>query len=108
MENSQLILIVLGMSVVTFLPRVIPVGFLAGRRMPEWLVTWLKYVPISILSAMLVLDLAWKDQKINLHPTNLMLPSAALAFLVAARTRSLFGTVAAGMGALALFRLISN
>jgi len=106
MEGSKIYLIILAMALVTALPRIIPVGFLAGRRMPEWLVTWLRYVPISVLSAMLILDLVWKDERVQLAPTNPMLPAAALGFLVAIRTRSLFATVSAGMGALALLRLV--
>jgi branched-subunit amino acid transport protein len=105
MENVYLI--VVAMAVVTFLPRVIPLGFFAGKKMPEWLVSWLKFVPISVLSAMLILDLAWKDDALALTPSNLLLPASALAFLVAIRTKNLFATVSAGMAALALLRLVA-
>jgi branched-subunit amino acid transport protein len=107
MDSGTIYLTLVAMAIVTILPRIIPVGFLAGRKMPEWLVTWLKFVPISVLSAMLILDLAWKDEKLALTPSNLMLPAAALGFLVAIRTRNLFATVSAGMAALALLRLVA-
>jgi branched-subunit amino acid transport protein len=106
MENGEVLLIVTAMAIVTAVPRVLPVGFLARRNLPEWLVTWLRYVPISVLSAMLVLDLFWRENGVEISPrANPMLPAAALGFLVAMRTRNLFATVSAGMGALALLRL---
>ena len=44
MDEIQIYLIIIAMSVVTILPRIIPVGFLAGKQMPEWLVSFvLKY-----------------------------------------------------------------
>ncbi len=104
--GAELYLIILAMAIVTYVPRLVPVGFLAGKKMPEWFVNWLRFVPISVLSAMLVLDLVWKDEHVSLGPSNLMIPASVVGFLVAVRTKNMFSTVLAGMGALAILRLV--
>ena len=82
MENNNVYLIIFAMAVVTILPRIFPVGFLAGKKMPEWFVAWLRHVPIAVLSAMLALDLLWREGGIEVSPrVNPMLPAAALGFL---------------------------
>ncbi|HUP58314.1 MAG TPA: AzlD domain-containing protein [Bdellovibrionota bacterium] len=108
MEFTQLLIIVFGMALVTAVPRIVPLGFLAGRPMPIWFEVWLKYVPISILSAMLIVDVVWRENELDLSPaTNLMMHATLIAFLIAWYTRSLFATVAGGVIVLALLRHFS-
>jgi branched-subunit amino acid transport protein len=73
---------------------VLPLVVLSRLRLPVWLVEWLGYVPIAVLSALLTLELY-------------AVPSAAIlpALLVAWLTRSLLATVAAGVAA---FWLLGN
>lgn len=80
--------LVLACALVTALPRVLPLVVLSRLRLPVWLVEWLGYVPIAVLSALLTLELY-------------AVPSAAIlpALLVAWLTRSLLATVAAGVAA---------
>jgi len=49
--------IVLGMGLVTFLPRFIPVYFLSGRTLPGWFIEWLDLIPAAVLSALLLPEL---------------------------------------------------
>ncbi len=49
--------IVLGMGLVTYLPRWFPLFFLARRNLPQWLIDWLDLIPAAILSALLVPEL---------------------------------------------------
>ena len=51
--NEYLVLI-LGMGLVTYLPRWFPLFFLAKRNLPKVLVDWLDLIPAAILSALLV------------------------------------------------------
>src|SRR3954469_23769401 len=103
MEFTDLLILIVCMMLVTAAPRVVPVALLSGRKMPAPLVAWLRFVPVAILSALLACEIAWRDDHVALGPaSSLMIPVAVLSFFVAARTRSLFGTVAFGMGALAM------
>ena len=45
--NIDLLLCILGMALVTLIPRVMPVTLLAGRELPPLLTRWLSFVPVS-------------------------------------------------------------
>jgi len=94
------------MALVTVLPRMLPVWLLAGRTLPPLVVTWLRYVPVAVLSALLVPDLLLREGRIDLSWSNLYFWVSLPTFLVAWKTRSLFATVITGMGVLALIRLL--
>jgi branched-subunit amino acid transport protein len=106
MDQTQIFLTILGMLLVTYLPRLLPVWFLATREMPEVLVTWLRYVPAAVLSALLLPALLVTGGKLNLAWNNLYLLAFIPTLLVAWKTRSLFGAVVVGMAFVALARLI--
>ena len=46
--NIDLALCILGMALVTLIPRVLPVTLLAGRNLPPLLTRWLSFVPVSV------------------------------------------------------------
>lgn len=86
-----------GMGLVTFLPRWIPIFFLARRKPPEILVEWLDLIPAAILSALLAPALFTNGTPRRFDFTNPELLVAVPTFLVAIKTKSLGGTVLAGM-----------
>lgn len=92
------------MAVVTVVPRILPVGFLAEKRFSRHLERWLRFIPIAILSAMLAIEILWREGQIDGHFSNPHVPASLVATIVAALTRSLFATVFAGMAVLALLR----
>jgi branched-subunit amino acid transport protein len=44
---------IVGMGIVTYVPRWLPLIFLSRRQLPQWLVDWLDFIPVAILSALL-------------------------------------------------------
>ena len=80
--------LVLACALVTAVPRVLPLVVLSRLRMPGWLVAWLGYVPIAVLSALLTLEL-------SAVPSPAILPALAVAWM----TRSLLAAVAVGVAA---------
>lgn len=104
--DSLVLGIILGMACVTYLPRVLPVWLLSSRDLPPVVTRWLSFVPASILSALLAPALLVRDGSIAFNAHNLELLAAIPTFLVAWRTKSFFGTVAAGMACVALARYI--
>jgi len=107
-DQRAIFLTIAGMAVVTFVPRVLPVLALSQRRLPEPVAAWLRYVPVAVLSAMLLPALVIADGDLDLTPGNLFLWAAIPTLLVAWRTRSLFGAVIAGMLIVALARLAAG
>ena len=97
MVSKEYLAVILGMGLVTFLPRWLPLVYLTKRSLPAWLVEWLDFIPAAILSAILlpalVTDSAtrsvvlWRPEFIVAIPT----------FLIAILTKSLGATVIVGM-----------
>ena len=54
-QQTTVLITLLGMGLVTYLPRLLPAWFLRGRELPPFLVAWLRYVPVAVLAALLVL-----------------------------------------------------
>ncbi len=86
---------IIGSALVTFLPRVLPLIVLSRMELPEWGIRWLNYVPISVMAALVGQELFVQDGKISLLNNELL--AAIPTVLVAMKTKSLLGTVVAGM-----------
>ncbi len=97
MSFQEYVLVVAGMGVVTYLPRLLPLFFLSQRQLPQWLVDWLELIPVAILAALLAPSLVVDaDSTLDLLRREFWV--AIPTFLFAVRTRSLGGTVIVGMG----------
>lgn len=106
MRDLTFFLMIGGMMLVTYLPRLLPAMLLQGRTIHQFLAAWLKYVPVAVLSALLLPSLLVMDGRFNLAWDNLYLWAALPAALVALKTRSMFATVLVGMAVVALVRLL--
>ena len=102
-DHSALALCVAGMAIVTALPRILPITFLAHRKLPPALMRWLSFVPVSVLAALLAPEVFLRNGELHLAADNFFLLST---LLVAWRTHSFFGAVTAGMVTVTLLRLL--
>lgn len=96
-DQCGALLTMVGMLVVTYLPRVLPVWFFSERPLPPLVIIWLRYVPVAVLSAMLLPSLVLVDGRINLAQGNLFLWAAIPTFFITWKTKSLFAAVLVGM-----------
>jgi branched-subunit amino acid transport protein len=87
--RPEFLALVLACAAVTAVPRVLPLLVLTRLRLPAWLLDWLSYVPVAILASLLSLE------TFSTGKAGLLAIGVALA--VAAATRSLLGTVLAGV-----------
>lgn len=111
MEQHTITLTILAMGAVTFLPRLLPLLFLARRQapgstMPPLIESWLQHVPVAVLAAMLLPSIVVPDGQVHLAADNLYLWAAVPTLLIAWKTRSLVGSVLAGVATVAVGRLI--
>ena len=95
MRESMLILI-LGMGLVTFLPRFIPMAFLSRWIFPEKLKVGLNYFPVAILSAIVFPTFFTDGNQVEIQFPYLL--AALPVFLFAWKVKSLWGSVLLGMG----------
>jgi branched-subunit amino acid transport protein len=94
------------MGVVTYIPRWLPLLLLSRRQLPQWMVDWLDFIPVAILSALLAPLLLVSGPAPHLDPLRAELFAALPTFAVAWGTRSLGLTVLAGMLSFWLIRLL--
>lgn len=97
MVSSEYLAVILGMGLVTFLPRWLPLIYLTRRSLPSWLVEWLDFIPAAILSAILLPALVIDDASRSVDPGRPEFLVAIPTFLFAIATKSLGGTVIVGM-----------
>ncbi len=95
------------MAAVTYLPRFLPLFFLARRRLAPLAEIWLSYVPVAVLASLLGPALLIAEGKLTIRITeNIYFWAALPSFIVALTTKNMFLTVLAGMGSAALLRLL--
>ena len=97
MVEKEYIILVLGLGLVTYLPRWLPLIVLAQRRLPDWLVEWLDLIPAAILSALLLPLLVTTGEPKHLALFQPALLVAIPTLLFALKTKSLSGTIILGM-----------
>ena len=104
MDQVKIFLIIVGMMVVTYGPRVLPITVLSSRSLSPWLVKWLQLIPAAVLAAMLLPSLILTDKEVNLQADNVYLWAALPTFAVAKFTGSFVGAIVTGMAVVALAR----
>ncbi len=106
MEQDLVLGTIVGMALVTYIPRLLPVIFLSSKRLPRFLETWLSYIPAAVLAALVAPTLLVDQERINLASSNVFLWAAIPTALVAWKTRNLFLSVIFGMAIVAFVRFI--
>lgn len=105
MIHQEIVWVILGMGLVTYLPRWFPLVFLSRRNLPRWLIEWLDLIPAAILSALLLPELITNGTPRHIVFWQPELWVAIPTFIFALKTKSLGGTVVIGM---ALFWLAQS
>jgi len=88
--------LIFGMGIVTFLSRFFPMAFLTRVAIPEKIKTGLDYIPVAILSAIVFPILfSTREGKVGIEPHFLF--AAIPVFIFAYKVKSLWGSVILGM-----------
>lgn len=94
--REEMLATIVGMAVVTFLPRFLPLAFLTRWVIPERVKMGLGYIPIAILSAIVFPILFFNGEgKVEIQPHYLL--SAIPVFSFAWKVKSLWASVVLGM-----------
>jgi len=96
-SEASYIWLILGMSLVTYLPRWLPLAVLAGRRLPGWLVEWLDLIPVAILASLLAPLMAISAATGKPDPLRPEFLTGIITVIFALKVKSLSGTVIVGM-----------
>ncbi|WP_026487164.1 AzlD domain-containing protein [Caldanaerobius polysaccharolyticus] len=102
--NHKFLYIVIGMSVVTYIPRALPALGLSRVKLPKWFLLFLDYIPVSVLSALLIPSIAVQDKKIDFVNPYFM---ASIPTVIAAyKSKNIFITIIVGIISFLAFRAI--
>jgi len=96
-EMINFMLMIFGMVIVTFIPRVLPLALLGNRELPEKVVLWLSFIPTAVLAALLAPSILLKDGSLYLSLENTALIAFFPTLLVAYKTKNIFYTVSGGL-----------
>ncbi len=90
---------IFSLGVGTYLIRFSFLGLVGGKRLPEWALRLLNYVPVTVLPALVAPMVVWPPATGGeTDPARVAAAMAALG--VGAVTRNLLGAIVAGMGTL--------
>ncbi|MCY8979699.1 AzlD domain-containing protein [Bacillus halotolerans] len=102
--NTYILMVIIGCALVTMIPRVIPFLVVRNISLPEPVLKWLSYVPVCILTALVVKDCMIQSNdslKLNWPAAVVLIPT----LLIALKTKSLSMTVISGVVLMAGLRL---
>jgi branched-subunit amino acid transport protein len=92
--------IIIGMGLVTFGIRLVPIVLLGRIEIPLLVQRALRFVPPAVLTAIVVPELLYRDGQIDASLTNVRLLAGLMAVVVTWRTKNALITIGVGMVAL--------
>ena len=101
--TSQQLYLILGMAVVTYLPRMLPMLLLNNREIPEKIVRWMSFIPVSIFAALIISDIFFWENQFSINPLeNLKLIPAIVVFFIAYKTKNIMWSIVFGVVGISL------
>ena len=104
--ETKIIVIIIGMSLVTQIPRIIPLVVMSKLSLPPLLLNWLKYIPVAVLSALLVPSVLLPGGQLSISLDNKSLLASIPCIIIAAKTKNLFITVLSGIVMMAILQFL--
>ncbi len=98
--------IVMGMGLLTYGLRVVPIAMLEHVTIPRLIERALRFVAPAVLSAIILPALVRPAGPMELSLGNVRIVAGALAALVVWRTKNMLFTIAVGMAALWIVRML--
>jgi branched-subunit amino acid transport protein len=103
---SAIWLTMIGVGILTFLIRFSFIALLERWQAPVIVQRALRFVPVAVLTAIIIPELVLNTGSLNVSPANPRLLAALAAVLVAWKTRNVVLTILVGMAAFWLLRLV--
>jgi branched chain amino acid efflux pump len=104
--TSKEFFLIIGMMLVTFLPRYIPMLVVGKLPMPDRLFRALRFVPVAVLTAISVPAAVMPQGTVNFGISNAYLYASIAAVLIAWRSQNLLYTIGGGMLVFFLWRVV--
>ena len=103
--RSDVFYIIMGMALVTYFTRIGALALFRFTGVPTWLNRWLKYVPVAILTALIIPSLLLPKGYLDISLNNHYLIAGIAAACVAYRSRNIIATLGIGMSIMFVLKL---
>ncbi|WP_088224706.1 AzlD domain-containing protein [Desulfosporosinus sp. FKB] len=104
--RSEVLYIIIGMALVTYFTRIGALALFRFTGVPTWLNRWLKYVPIAILTSLIIPSLLLPKGHLDISLNNHYLIAGIVAAFVAYKSRNIIATLGFGMSVMFLLKLL--
>lgn len=94
---AKIYLIILGMALVTYIPRMLPLVVLNKLELPPLLVSWLRLIPPAVLGALTAQSIFVRNNGVTFSWRNIYFLAAIPCFVVAFKSKSLMWTIGVGL-----------
>ena len=102
--NMRIWYIIIGGALVTILPRVLPVMLITKINLNNKVEIFLKYIPVSILTALVFSELLISNNKLAINIP--VMVAAAITCITAIKKNNLLLTVIVGVVSMAVLRMV--
>ncbi len=102
MSGTSIWIMIIGVSLVSLLPRILPVALFSRYEFPELLKQWLSFVAPAVLGALTALSVLAPEGDIEISIYNRYIWAFIPTLLVAIKTKSLFYSLLIGIVIMAL------
>lgn len=102
MSGNSIWIMIIGVSLVSLLPRILPVAMFSRYEFPEPVKRWLSFVAPAVLGALTAISVLAPEGEINISIQNKYIWAFIPTLLVAIKTRSLFYSLLVGIITMAL------
>lgn len=99
-------LAMIGLGILTFLTRLSFIALLERWQAPLLVRRALRFVPVAVLTAIIIPELVLPNGALDVQPTNPRLLAGVVAALVAWKTKNVIWTIVAGMAVFWLLQLL--
>ena len=103
--RSDVFYIIMGMALVTYFTRIGALALFRFTGVPTWLNRWLKFVPVAILTALIIPSLLLPKGYLDISLNNHYLIAGIVAACVAYRSRNIIATLGIGMSIMFVLKL---
>ena len=97
-NTINVILLILGISVFTYIPRSLPMVYLSGKELPNWLIEWMKFIPARNFCCFNMPRGIFTDNgSLNLSFSNIELMASIIVLLISLKKKSLGLSIVVGV-----------
>ena len=98
-ETARIWIVIVVLGLGTYLIRFSFIGLVGDRKLPEWVLRLLRYVPVAVMPGLVAPLVVW-PQATGGQPDPARMLAAVAALAIGAVTRSVLGAIAGGMAVL--------